>query len=235
MSTFRQWLQQLNWQSLAEIVVIVLSSLICITFHELSHGYVAFRLGDPTAKRSGRLSVNPIKHIDPAGLVMMVLFRFGWAKPVPVDMRYFKKPKRDMALTALAGPLSNVILAFAAIVLFYAIQLLLIVSRPSQGLLLFGNYLLMFFRYTALLSVGLAVFNLIPIPPLDGSKILFSVLPDRAWLKLMRLERYSMILLIALLYLDVLDPILLFLRGHLLSILTYFPEELFFRLLKTLF
>ena len=108
----------LDWSYLLNIVLSVVPSLLCITFHETCHGLVAYWLGDPTAKRAGRLTLNPLRHIDIGGLLMMALFRFGWAKPVPVDMRYFKHPKRDMALTAAAGPLSNVLLAYLAVLLY---------------------------------------------------------------------------------------------------------------------
>lgn len=155
----------------------------------MAHGYVAFRLGDSTAKDAGRLTLNPIKHIDIMGLAMLVLFRVGWAKPVPVDMRNFRNPKRDMALTALAGPVSNLIIAALCSVLF--------------GLLfesLYGrvDFVLDTIRATAYLSTGLAVFNFIPIPPLDGSKVLGALLPEGAYMKQMRYERYGMILLLVL-------------------------------------
>ena len=117
MSAFRAWLAQLQFDGVWQTAVLVAASLLCITFHETCHGFVAYRLGDDTAKRAGRLTLNPLKHVDLPGLVMMAIFRFGWAKPVPVDMRKFRHPKRDMALTALAGPVSNVLLAYVAAVL----------------------------------------------------------------------------------------------------------------------
>lgn len=176
-----------------ELVIRVAASLFCITFHEVSHGFVAYKLGDPTAKNMGRLTLNPIRHIDPWGLAMMVFARVGWAKAVPIDASNFKKPKRDMALTALAGPISNFILAFAAMVGVSACLLLANISYDS-----FGYYVLIFFNYVAVLSIGLGVFNLIPIPPLDGSKVLFSILPERAYFGYMRYERYGMLIVIAL-------------------------------------
>ena len=105
MDGFVAWLKQLQFDGVWQTAVLVAASLLCITFHETCHGLVAYWLGDPTAKRAGRLTLNPLRHVDIGGLLMMALFRFGWAKPVPVDMRYFKHPKRDMALTAAAGPL----------------------------------------------------------------------------------------------------------------------------------
>ena len=117
MDAFRAWLGQLQFDGVWQTVVLVAASLLCITFHETCHGWAAYLLGDPTAKRMGRLTLNPLKHVDLAGLIMMAIFRFGWAKPVPVDMRNFKNPKRGMALTALAGPVSNVVLAYVAVVI----------------------------------------------------------------------------------------------------------------------
>ena len=191
----------LDWSYLMNIVLSVVPSLLCITFHEVSHGYVAYRLGDTTAKDAGRLTLNPLKHIDPMGLLMMVVFKFGWAKPVPVDMRYFKKPKQGMALTALAGPVSNLLLAV----------LLLLGARITIAHYVdtaFCSALLNFLARTAYMSVGLGLFNLIPISPLDGSKVLFAFLPDRAYLTLMRYEKYGMVLLFLLVWLGVGDNIL---------------------------
>lgn len=168
------------------------SALICIMVHEISHGWAAYKLGDETAKAQGRLSFNPLRHIDPIGLLMLILFRFGWAKPVSVNMYNFKKPKRDMALTSLAGPVSNILLAILLLII-------LRLSIPALKLIPSGLSIIRFLDYTASLSVYLGVFNLIPIPPLDGSKILFSVLPNEHYVKLMRYERYGMILLIILL------------------------------------
>jgi Zn-dependent protease len=156
---------------------------------------VAYRLGDNTAKRAGRLTLNPIRHIDPMGLLMMVVFRFGWARPVPVDMRNFKNPKRGMALTALAGPVSNLLLAAVALLLY---GLLFIPLRRMGGA---GEFIGQFLTITAYLSTALAVFNILPIPPLDGSKVLGAALSDRAYWSLMRFERYGMIALVAILLL----------------------------------
>ncbi|MBR5095182.1 MAG: site-2 protease family protein [Oscillospiraceae bacterium] len=174
-----------------DILLRVIPALICITLHELSHGLVAYALGDDTAKRAGRLTLDPLKHLDPMGLLMMVIFRFGYAKPVPVDMRKFRDPRSGMALTALAGPVSNVLIAAIFLFLYGLLTPLL-----YQGAV--GSYVLKMLFYTAELSLVLAIFNLIPIPPLDGSKVLFSLLPDRAYMGLMRYERYGTILMIAL-------------------------------------
>lgn len=181
----------MDWWGLVSLVVSAVAALVCITFHELSHGFVAYRLGDPTAKNAGRLTLNPLKHIDIFGLIMMLVVRVGWAKPVPVDMRYFKHPKRGMALTALAGPLSNFLLALIALAICALMGRYLPV-HPA------GVVLLCFLCNLAVLSVGLGLFNLIPISPLDGSKILFSLLPDKLYYPILRYERYVMILLVLL-------------------------------------
>ena len=166
-------------------------ALICIVFHELCHGFAAFLLGDDTAKRAGRLSLNPLKHVDVTGLIMMVVFRFGWAKPVPVNMSKFKNPKRGMAITALAGPVSNLLLAFVFMVLYGALAV-------PFGRNKVGSYFMEMLVLGAYISIGLAVFNFIPVPPLDGSKILLSVMSNEKYALLMRYERYGMIALIAL-------------------------------------
>jgi len=173
---------------LIDAAIIAVPALVCITIHELAHGYIAYRLGDNTAKQMGRLTLNPIKHIDLIGLIMILLVRFGWAKPVPVNMRNFKHPKWYMAITAIAGPLSNIILA--------AIVILVDVFLPAET----PHIVEIIVRRMASLSIILAVFNLLPIPPLDGSKVLFSLLPNDKYNNLMRYERFGMIIIIALLF-----------------------------------
>ena len=194
MSAVTQIWQGLDWSVLTGILMGILPSLLCITLHELSHGLVAYKLGDDTAKRAGRLTLNPIRHIDPMGLLMMVLFRFGWAKPVPVNMYNFKNPKRGMAITALAGPLSNVVIAVVFLFLYGLLFRPLYVDGNSA----LGRTVLEMVMRTAYLSLALAIFNIIPISPLDGSKVLFSFLSDEGYYKLMRYERYGMILLMVL-------------------------------------
>ena len=185
--------QGLDWSFITDTLLSIIPALICITLHELSHGFVAYKLGDNTAKDMGRLTLNPIKHIDIFGLLMMVLFKFGWAKPVPVNMNNFKNPKRGMAITALAGPLSNLIIC--CVVLFiYGLVYLPLVRIGTE----FAYAVLTMISTTAYLSLALAIFNIIPIPPLDGSKVLFSFLSESAYYKLMRYERYGMILLMVI-------------------------------------
>lgn len=218
MRALTQWLSQLQLDTVWQTLVVVAASLLCITVHETCHGLAAYWMGDDTAKRMGRLSLNPLRHVDLVGLIMMALVHFGWAKPVPIDMRRFRNPKAGMALTALAGPVSNVLLAFVALLL-RSLVMLCAVRWKAYGNLV--SYLILFLEYTAILSAGLAVFNLFPIPPLDGSKVLFALLPDEAYAKLMRYEKYGMLLLVALLVFNVLDTPLLYLRDHLLNGMTW--------------
>ena len=152
---------------------------------------MAYRLGDTTAKDAGRLTLNPLRHLDPMGLLMMLVFHVGWAKPVPVDMRRFENPKRGMALTALAGPGCNVLIALVFLFLYGALYRPLCTSDA-------GQYLLEMIQLTAVISIGLAVFNLLPFPPLDGSKIVFSLLSDEGYRRFLRFERYGSIALFAL-------------------------------------
>ena len=172
------------------MLLAVIPALVCITFHEVSHGFVAYKLGDNTAKDAGRLTLNPIKHIDIFGLLMMVVFKFGWAKPVPINMNNFKNPKGGMAITALAGPVSNVLLA-AVFLLIYGFLYTPLAAAGTFGEVI-GNMLYL----TAYLSCALAVFNIIPISPLDGSKVLFSFLPEKAYYTLMRYEMIGMVVLL---------------------------------------
>lgn len=191
MSAFGMIWQGLDWSVITQTLLSVIPALVCITLHEMAHGAVALALGDTTARDAGRLTFNPVKHIDLWGLLMMVVARFGWAKPVPVNMYRFKNPKRGMAVTALAGPAANVLLSCIMLALYGRVYAALYDS-------VVGAYLLQMIELTAYLSCSLAVFNLLPIPPLDGSKILFSLVGDKTYDWLMRYERYGFILLMAL-------------------------------------
>lgn len=201
MDSFQELVQSIDWDSLIHALLRVLGVFLCLTVHETCHGLAAYALGDPTAKREHRLSLNPLHHIDWFGLAAMLLVGFGWAKPVPVDMRYFKKPKQGMAITALAGPVSNLLLA---VLLLFISRLVL--EHYADTALCSGalDFLLM----TAYMSIGLGLFNLIPISPLDGSKVVFAFLPDRAYMTLMRYEKYGMAVLFVLVWLGVGDNIL---------------------------
>lgn len=186
----------LDFGSMLDMVLRLAAVLLCLTVHETCHGLAAYAMGDPTARRAHRLSLNPLRHIDWFGLLMMFAAGFGWAKPVPVNPNYFKKPKQGMALTALAGPVSNFLLALLTLLAARIFCDVAAYSETNQRIL---DFLLMM----AVLSIGLGLFNLVPIPPLDGSKVLFAVLPDRAYDWLMRNERYGMLLLFALVFFDV--------------------------------
>ncbi|MBE7006280.1 MAG: site-2 protease family protein [Ruminococcaceae bacterium] len=199
-----QWVRQLDFSYVISLGISALAAILCICVHESAHGLAALALGDPTAKQQGRISLNPLRHVDLVGLVMLAVAHVGWAKPVRIDPRYFKNPKAGMALTALAGPVSNFLLAFltgfVAALCYFGSEL------HSGSKLLY--YLFEFFYTTTIISCGLGVFNLIPISPLDGSKVLYAFLPERAYFTLMRYERYGMFLLIALVMFGALNGIL---------------------------
>jgi len=194
--------------------------LIAITFHEFAHGYAAAKLGDPTAESLGRLTLNPLKHLDPIGALCMLFFRFGWAKPVPVNVRYFKKPRRDMAIVALAGPLVNIVLSFIGMLLFRILSAILL----SSGVMTSGGFAanalsmtLTFLMYFFQLNASFAVFNLLPIPPLDGSRIVSIVLPPKLYFRIMQYEKYIVLGVLILLYIGILDGPLSFLVNALLT------------------
>ena len=189
-------LQELNMDFLKETLQRLISVVLCLTVHETAHGFAAYLLGDRTAQKRGRLSLNPLRHVDLVGLALLFTAGFGWAKPVPVDPRYFRNPKKGMALTAFAGPVSNFLLAAVLLLVCRCIYL-----SPAPGAFMVEVFYTLL--YAAQLSIGLGLFNLVPIPPLDGSKILAVFLPDRAYHLLMRYERYGMILLLILSVADV--------------------------------
>lgn len=192
--------------NLADFISTLCAVILALTVHELMHGIVAYRLGDPTAKNAGRLTLNPIAHLDPIGFLCMVLFRFGWAKPVPVNTRNFSHPRRDMALVAAAGPVSNLVFGFICILLYYTFA----VYMPSSDIL---TAVTTFLAILASLNVGFAVFNLLPLPPLDGSRIAGLFLPPRWYWQIMRYENYIRIGVMLLLYTGLLTTPLTLARG----------------------
>jgi len=184
--------------SILQFIILAPPLLLALTFHEFAHGYVAFRLGDPTAQVSGRLTLNPLKHLDPLGTIAFFIFHFGWAKPIPVNPAYFKEPQKDMLWVALAGPVTNLALAVISALMVKAV-VLLAQSIPYSVL---GEAILVPLNSTLIASVWinlvLCIFNFLPIPPLDGSRILTGILPPGLARSYMSIERYGFILLIIL-------------------------------------
>lgn len=219
MTALSNWFQGIDLSRVIQWLMFGGAALIAISVHESSHALSASWLGDDTAKRMGRISLNPLHHLDPLGFLMMVVVHFGWAKPVPINpyrMTKIKSPKTGMALTALAGPASNLILA-----LLFGLAFSLCGGHYSgEGFYLSRNtegaayYVALFFLRCFSLNAGLAAFNLIPISPLDGSKILAIILPEDSYAQLMRYERYGMIVLVGLLWTGLLDkPLSLLISG----------------------
>ncbi len=195
-----------------DLLFVIPCVLFALTVHEVSHGYMAYRLGDPTARNMGRLTLNPMKHLDPIGTICMILFHFGWARPVPINTRYFKKPRRDTALTAAAGPVSNFIMALLG-VLIRQILLAIFMRHPAESQFAFNMQYaaLTLFSYFHILNLSLGLFNLIPMPPLDGSRIFLTFLPAKYYFGIMQYERYIQLGLLLLLWLGFLDRPLSFL------------------------
>lgn len=186
------------------ILFTIVVVLISLSIHEMSHAYAAYKMGDPTARNAGRLTMNPAKHLDPIGTLSMMLFGFGWAKPVPVNSRYFHKPRKGIIVTSVAGPLSNLLLSFVALLVFALMGTFLSVPYSIGAGSSFADKLLyftlLFLWYLHSLNLSLAIFNLLPIPPLDGSKILFMLLPPKTYFFVARYERYISLVLMILLF-----------------------------------
>lgn len=200
-----------------EIAILFLARLFVVfctlPVHEYAHAFVADKLGDKTARLSGRLTLNPMAHIDILGAIMILFVGFGYAKPVPVNPRNFKNPKKGMALTALSGPFSNILMSVVFMFLSNVLSLF--------GSSLFVQAFYVFFSFAASINIGLAVFNLIPIPPLDGSRVLELLIPDKYYYKFAQYERYIVIVIFGLIVFGVLDAPLAFLQNHLYSALNY--------------
>lgn len=189
---------------LISLLVSIPVILIALTVHECFHGYAAYKLGDPTARNLGRLSLNPMKHLDLLGTLSMLFFGFGWAKPVPIYSRHFKKPKRDMALTALAGPVANFLLAFIGLILFKLLYGTAYTAGATFTSRLVDTLILFFYTFFRL-NLCLGVFNLIPIPPLDGSRIFYTFLPEKLYFNIMKYEQIIQVILLVALFTGFLD------------------------------
>ena len=205
----------MNWNLLAVYVARALALITAIPVHEAAHAWASDRLGDPTARLAGRMSLNPLRHFDFLGALCMLIVGFGWAKPVPVAaVSHFRHPRRDMALSAAAGPLSNLLLAYLCMVLY---KLVLYLAPATQA------WIFVMLVLNAMLNVNitLAVFNLLPVPPLDGSRIFNVFLPHKFYFGIMRYERYIMIALFACLYFGLLDRPLSWLMNGAWNLLVY--------------
>lgn len=204
--------------SITSIVATLLAVLIAITFHETAHGYVAYLLGDPTAKNQGRLTLNPIAHLDPIGALLMLVAGFGWAKPVPVNPFYFKGDRtKGMMLVSIAGPLTNLALSFLACVI-------LVAGHGFSQIPFVSTFL----YYCITLNIYLAIFNLIPIPPLDGSKILAGFLPkSTAYNYLNTMEQYGFIILMVLIIFNITDIVLVPAANAVLNVFNFILNLIF--------
>lgn len=191
----------------------------CLPIHELAHGWAAYKMGDSTAKNLGRLTFNPFAHLDLFGTIMIFLFGIGYANPVPVTTRNFRNPKKGMIVTALAGPGSNVLMAFVFTCLYYVVLLL-----PQSVAVMFAA---LFLQFAATVNVSLAVFNLLPIPPLDGSKVIGFLIPTKTYFKVLQYERYIMIGLLLLLFTGVLNAPIAFISDLLMKIISFIPSLIY--------
>lgn len=199
--------------SVESILYSAIGVVLAMSIHELAHGLVSYWMGDPTAKIEGRLSLNPFKHIDWVGLVCLLICGFGWAKPVPIDARYYKDQKTGIIWTSFAGPIANFLLTFICVFLFYAIYKF----APSLMLSYAGNFIANSLMYTGLISTGFGIFNLLPIPPLDGSKVLFSFLPDEQYYRIINGTPWMNLLFIALILSGILNSPLSMLRSQIIQ------------------
>ncbi len=202
--------------SLTGIIQRMIAVILAMSIHEFAHGLVSYWFGDPTAKMRGRLSLNPLNHIDWTGLVCLLLFQFGWAKPVPIDPGRYKDPKTGIIWTSFAGPVANFLLSFAAIFIYYLIFKL----SPSFALSGSGSFVMDTLVAIAVVSTGFGVFNLLPVPPLDGSKILFAFLPDESYYRFIQGNPMIYYLFIAVLLLGVLNTPLIMARNGIITFIS---------------
>lgn len=185
-----------------QLVLAIPCIIIALSFHEAAHGFAAYKMGDPTARNLGRLTLNPIKHLDLFGCIVMLIAGYGWAKPVPINTRYFKNQRKGMALTALAGPVTNLVLGLIGVLLYRVTALVTTINSVTtvishnEGIYNLFVALLLFLQTFTLYNFCFFIFNMIPIPPFDGSRVLFAFLPDKYYFGIMKYERYIMIALI---------------------------------------
>lgn len=211
--------------SFINLILTLVLFVFSVTVHEVSHGYAAYKLGDPTAKNCGRLTLNPLKHLDPLGTLLILLVGFGWAKPVPIDSRYFEHPRRDITIVSVAGPLSNLILSFLSLLIYYKVC-----DNMYMAGMIADNVLSacgVFFGTMASLNITLAVFNLLPIPPLDGSKILLTWAPYKWQNAIYSIERFGFIgvylVLIIISRLGIISAVSGFLWDMLIKLVDFLP------------
>ena len=204
-------------QLLHDLIYLIPAVAIALSLHEFAHAYVSYKLGDYTQKANGRLTLNPLKHLDPMGTLCLIFFHFGWAKPVEVDPYNYKDKKEGMIWVALAGPAMNLIVGFVSIFLHYVLIKQVYMTGNVGSIKM---YFITLLYMTAIINIGLGVFNLIPLPPLDGSKILLAVLSEETYFKLMSYEQYLSLLLIGLLILGVLDGPLVAVRDAFINCFT---------------
>ncbi len=204
------------------LVIRLIVALIALPIHEYAHGYTAYRMGDYTAERQGRLTLNPLAHFDPIGTIAIILFGFGWAKPVPINPLNFENPKKGMMISSLAGPLSNIGLALLAMVLYKFSYIPVYMGISSAFLITIQTFLL----YMISINITLGVFNLIPIPPLDGSRIATYFLPQRIYFKVMQYENIIFIALLVALWFGVLDWPISFVSGTVTNLLDYLTRPI---------
>ena len=221
----------MSQEQIIQILLMIPVMLISLSVHEYAHARIAYARGDATARNLGRMTVNPLKHIDPIGALCMILFRFGWAKPVPVNSRNLRNPQRDMALVSVAGPISNLLLAFLG-ALLYTLSLRLFFNNfvflsENEFLLKGSMMLLTFLELFHFANITLAIFNLIPIPPLDGSRILTMFLPPKYYWKLQQYEQYFGIALMLLVLLGsfsgILSTVTMFISDGMMTVCSYIP------------
>lgn len=204
------------------LVIRLIVALIALPIHECAHGYAAYRMGDNTAQRQGRLTLNPLAHLDPIGTFAIILFGFGWAKPVQINPLNFENPKKGMMLSSLAGPMSNIGLAFLAMVLYKISYIPAVLGYSGAFLSTVETFLL----YMISINITLGVFNLIPIPPLDGSRIATYFLPQRIYFKIMQYENIIFIGLIVALWFGILDGPITFVSSAVTGLLDYITRPI---------